>query len=387
MRQESNHRMSNPEGGNLKISNSRAMGVIILIALLFVFQVVTFVVHKVKIGKQEEAARVDIPIAAGSFNFNPNTIGADSLQLLGFSPKQAQSILNYRNKGGKFRVKRDFAKLYVVDSAKYAALVPYILLPDSIPAGNVQKKSNSCTKLPVGKRNVQEMGDSCTNLSAEKRNVQEMEDSCTNLHVGKRNVQEMGDSCTNLSAEKRNVQEMEDSCTNLHVGTRNVQKMGDSCTNLSAGKANVYGGKVERNRYVCNLNRADSAQLVQLYGIGGYFAKKILQYRERLGGSFADKRQLLEIEGFGQERYEKIEGSVVVLREDIKGFSLLDAGKEALEKHPYIGPYAARGILTYIKLKGKEYFKDNLQLLQELVKEHIITENNALRIREYLLHL
>ena len=319
MRQESNHRMSNPEGGNLKISNSRAMGVIILIALLFVFQVVTFVVHKVKIGKQEEAARVDIPIAAGSFNFNPNTIGADSLQLLGFSPKQAQSILNYRNKGGKFRVKRDFAKLYVVDSAKYAALVPYILLPDSIPAGNVQKKSNSRT---------------------------------------------------NLSAEKRNVQEM-----------------GDSCTNLSAGKANVYGGKVERNRYVCNLNRADSAQLVQLYGIGGYFAKKILQYRERLGGSFADKRQLLEIEGFGQERYEKIEGSVVVLREDIKGFSLLDAGKEALEKHPYIGPYAARGILTYIKLKGKEYFKDNLQLLQELVKEHIITENNALRIREYLLHL
>ena len=336
MRQESNHRMSNPEGGNLKISNSRAMGVIILIALLFVFQVVTFVVHKVKIGKQEEAARVDIPIAAGSFNFNPNTIGADSLQLLGFSPKQAQSILNYRNKGGKFRVKRDFAKLYVVDSAKYAALVPYILLPDSIPAGNVQKKSNSRT---------------------------------------------------NLSAEKRNVQEMGDSCTNLSAGKRNVQKMGDSCTNLSAGKANVYGGKVERNRYVCNLNRADSAQLVQLYGIGGYFAKKILQYRERLGGSFADKRQLLEIEGFGQERYEKIEGSVVVLREDIKGFSLLDAGKEALEKHPYIGPYAARGILTYIKLKGKEYFKDNLQLLQELVKEHIITENNALRIREYLLHL
>ncbi len=353
MRQESNHRMSNPEGGNLKISNSRAMGVIILIALLFVFQVVTFVVHKVKIGKQEEVARVDIPIAAGSFNFNPNTIGADSLQLLGFSPKQAQSILNYRNKGGKFRVKRDFAKLYVVDSAKYAALVPYILLPDSIPAGNVQKKSNSCTRLPAGKRNVQEMGDSCTNLSAEKRNVQEMAKSDTKLSVGKRNVQEMGDSCTNL-----------------HVG-----------------KANVYGGKVERNRYVCNLNRADSAQLVQLYGIGGYFAKKILQYRERLGGSFADKRQLLEIEGFGQERYEKIEGSVVVLREDIKGFSLLDAGKEALEKHPYIGPYAARGILTYIKLKGKEYFKDNLQLLQELVKEHIITENNALRIREYLLHL
>ena len=48
MRQESNHRMSSRKEGQLKISNSRAMGVIILIALLFVFQVVTFVWHKVQ---------------------------------------------------------------------------------------------------------------------------------------------------------------------------------------------------------------------------------------------------------------------------------------------------------------------------------------------------
>jgi len=26
-------------------------------------------------------------------------------------------------------------------------------------------------------------------------------------------------------------------------------------------------------------------------------------------------------------------------------------------------------------------------LLEELVKEHVVTENNALRLREYLLHL
>ena len=48
MRQESNHRMSSGEKDSLKISNSRAMGVIVLIALLFLFQVVTFVVQKVR---------------------------------------------------------------------------------------------------------------------------------------------------------------------------------------------------------------------------------------------------------------------------------------------------------------------------------------------------
>ena len=334
MRQESNHRMSSSKGGNFTISNSRAMGVIILIALLFVFQVVTFVMQNIGGAAQDEGAGSGVA-GAEVFMFNPNTVGLDTLQLLGFTPRQAQSVLNYRDKGGKFRVKRDFAKLYVVDSARYAALAPYIALPDSIPAGNVQESVNASTKLSSGRKNVQKMMESDTKIS-----------------VGKKNVQE---------------------------------KEGDS-TKMEAGE-NVYGNKVERNRYVCNLNRADSAELVRLYGIGGYFAKKILRYRERLGGTFVSPMQLLEIEGFGQERFERIKECVVVLDGEIKGFSLLEAEREALEQHPYVGPYAARGIITYIRIKGKEYFKDNLQLLQELVNEHIITENNALRLREYLLHL
>jgi len=326
--------MSSSKGGNFMISNSRAMGVIILIALLFVFQVVTFIMQKIGGTAQEEGAGSGVADAE-VFLFNPNTVGLDTLQLLGFTQRQAQSVLNYRNKGGKFGVKRDFAKLYVVDSAKYAALAPYIALPDSILATNVQEIGETDTKLSSGSENVQEIGETDTKIS---------------------------------------------------VGNKNVQKKEKSSTKVTAGES-VYGSKVERNRYVCNLNRADSSDLVRLYGIGGYFAKKILLYRERLGGTFASPLQLLEIEGFGQERFERIKGSIVVLEGEIKGFSLLEAKREALEQHPYIGPYAARGIIAYIRVKGKEYFKDDLQLLQELVNEHIITENNALRLREYLLHL
>ena len=43
------------------------------------------------------------PTAAGRrpelFHFDPNTIGPDSLCLLGFSQKQAESIIKYRSKG------------------------------------------------------------------------------------------------------------------------------------------------------------------------------------------------------------------------------------------------------------------------------------------------
>lgn len=64
-----------------------------------------------------------------SFGFNPNTAGLEDLKRLGFSEKQAQSILNYRAKGGKFRRKEDFAKSFVVADSVYARLEPFIEIP------------------------------------------------------------------------------------------------------------------------------------------------------------------------------------------------------------------------------------------------------------------
>ena len=64
-----------------------------------------------------------------SFRFDPNTVSIDDLMRLGFSLKQAQSIDNYRKKGGRFRRKEDFAKSYVVADSVYRRLEPYISIP------------------------------------------------------------------------------------------------------------------------------------------------------------------------------------------------------------------------------------------------------------------
>ncbi len=339
MRGESSQRKS--KGRSIEISNSRAMGVVVLIALLFVFQVATFVFQKIRGAGAPDVAE-DAKPAPQRFRFNPNTITLDSLQLLGFTQRQAQTILNYRSKGGKFRRREDFARMYTVDSAMYASLEGYIFIPD--------KDSVAGKNSPVRKKGAPGTG----NASA-------------------------GEMVSKVGAPG----------TGSPTVGRKVRENGNNGAGMNGGgnTGAIYGDKVERNRYVCNLNTADSAALVELYGIGGYFARKILEYRERLGGSFVDKRQLMEIDGFGRERYERIEGYVIVDGRDVKGFSLLGADRRALERHPYIGPYAARGILTYIRIRGKGAFADELQLLEELVKEHVVTENNALRLREYLLHL
>lgn len=64
-----------------------------------------------------------------SFRFNPNTATLEDFQRLGFTERQAQSIMNYREKGGQFRRKSDFAKSYVVADSVFERLEPFIDIP------------------------------------------------------------------------------------------------------------------------------------------------------------------------------------------------------------------------------------------------------------------
>ena len=77
----------------------------------------------------KEIVRLHAPRKVESFAFDPNTVSVEDLMRLGFSEKQAQSIDSYRNKGGRFRRKGDFAKSYVVCDSVYERLEPYISIP------------------------------------------------------------------------------------------------------------------------------------------------------------------------------------------------------------------------------------------------------------------
>ena len=77
-----------------------------------------------------QAVRDNVPTRnVESFRFNPNTVTEEELCRLGFSPKQAASIAEYRNKGGRFRRKSDFARSFVVSDSIYRRLEPYVDIP------------------------------------------------------------------------------------------------------------------------------------------------------------------------------------------------------------------------------------------------------------------
>ena len=60
-----------------------------------------------------------------------------------------------------------------------------------------------------------------------------------------------------------------------------------------------------------DLNRATAEELQELPGIGEVIAQRIIDYRE-LCGRFLDPEQLMEVDGIGQAKYEKLRELVTV---------------------------------------------------------------------------
>jgi DNA uptake protein ComE-like DNA-binding protein len=62
------------------------------------------------------------------FAFDPNTISKQEWIQLGLPEKTAQIIINYRNKGGRFKEKSDLKRIYGLSSSDYERLEPFITI-------------------------------------------------------------------------------------------------------------------------------------------------------------------------------------------------------------------------------------------------------------------
>jgi DNA uptake protein ComE-like DNA-binding protein len=62
------------------------------------------------------------------FKFDPNKIDSQGAILLGIPEKQVRSLMHYREKGGRFKNKDDFARLYGLTNETFQLLRPYIVM-------------------------------------------------------------------------------------------------------------------------------------------------------------------------------------------------------------------------------------------------------------------
>ena len=108
------------------------------------------------------------------------------------------------------------------------------------------------------------------------------------------------------------------------------------------------------------LNAADTAVLKKIPGIGSYYARRIVDYRDRLGG-FVSVGQLAEVEDLpeGLERWFTVSPSVSrPLR--VNRMSL-----NALRRHPYLDFYQSKVIVEHRRKYGAIKSLQALSLYEE----------------------
>ena len=69
-------------------------------------------------GKEQASAEL--------FSFDPNTVPNDTFIALGFTEREAKTLIAYRNSGGKFRQPSDLNKVYGIEEGKAKMLIPFV---------------------------------------------------------------------------------------------------------------------------------------------------------------------------------------------------------------------------------------------------------------------
>ena len=240
--------------------------------------------------KEQNSRQVNANIAIRAHNFNPNDASQPELQTLGFSEKIAQRIINYRDKGGVFRIKGDLYKIYDIDSSLVDELYDFIELPKKV-------------------------------VRIETKNKPDLEIINQPEFVNKVTPVELPDF---------------------------------------------------------DINTADTATLKTIKGIGSVLSKRIIDFRENLGG-FIDSNQLYEVYNLDSVVVLRLISNMYIDANFIPGkLPINQASEEELAGHPYLSWQQARLIIAYRNQHG------DFNSSQELLKVYAIDEKDLNRIVSYL---
>ena len=151
----------------------------------------------------------------------------------------------------------------------------------------------------------------------------------------------------------------------IHIVRDSVAQRSEIADSLRRDTARVW--RSEKRDTILNLRTADTTELKLIRGIGSYRARKIVEYREQLGG-FARVEQLLEARGMDSLRVDTLLAdsllrsfyldSIVVEQIDVN-----NVGVKGLMRLPYLRFEQAQAIYD---LRRKKIRLDSIAQLQSI---------------------
>jgi competence protein ComEA len=102
----------------------------------------------------------------------------------------------------------------------------------------------------------------------------------------------------------------------------------------------------ESNISIVELNSADTVDLIKLPGIGSKLARRIINFRDKLGG-FISVEQVGETYGLPDSVFQSLKPFLVLGNQEIKKININTADVNTLKVHPYISWAIANALIAY----------------------------------------
>lgn len=124
--------------------------------------------------------------------------------------------------------------------------------------------------------------------------------------------------------------------------------------------------KFRHDTIIC-LNTADTTLLKKIPGIGSYYARRICDYRNQLGG-FVSKKQLADIPGLPTDidKWFYIDTAIHVQQIPIN-----QADFKTLVRHPYLNYEQTKAIVNYIRKYGPLHSWEELSAIEHFTKKDL----------------
>ena len=139
----------------------------------------------------------------------------------------------------------------------------------------------------------------------------------------------------------------------------------------------TFEKKKSKKEILIYLNTSDKEELQRIPGIGDYFSKKIVAYREKLGG-FERKEQLMEVWHLDAAKYDEIKNYIEIDYGNLTKLSINNASLDELKSHPYINYNVANSIVKMRTQKG------SYSQLEDLLDSKLIDRVLFKKIKPYL---
>jgi len=266
------------------------------------------------------------------FNFNPNIATKKELVQLGIQTNIADRIIKYRTKGGTFRKKQDLKKIYGLSEELFEIVSPYIKIP------SVKSSRPKPTKFKKSKTTLRPFRFD-PNLVSSKELV--------TMGLSSKTAQQI----VNYRNKGGRFYKKEDFKKIYSINQEQYQQLEAFILIKAPAKRPSNKTKFTPKPYVrtppkkvdVNKDREEDWQLLK--GIGPYYAKKIVEFREKLGG-FSSIEQVGSTYNLPDSVFQKIQLHLIY-SPIFRSISINTISPDSLSQHPFINNRQAKAIVNY----------------------------------------